>query len=314
MKAAYSQKDKNNDINITANGDFFIGMYSITEKQAGTLTVKNLSAHEDIVESADVIKNDTLLIHFIPKQDSLDHTFSIYSKELTKVNDSIFVVPRMDSGTHEVELMVSDTIGFEVYQAKKDLIFNVPKSYIVTPIIVEVSSDLKPFVDVELSYTDKEGFERKHLIKEEEWIKPDSVIIYKYENAEGRTAWSGKVPEGCKILGEEKYASYPYFIMDARFLDIKTNITTTFSARYIPKSNITSDRDKYVFSHGIDRMSAKISIPETIVIDNYTSLSFDMSDKTITKENITPYLYELSQTPDVKKFNISTMGEITAEE
>lgn len=86
--------------------------------------------------------------------------------------------------------------------------------------VVYVSSDLKIFVDVELSYTNKDGKELKHLINEEEWIQPDSVTFYKYKNEDYDIDYSIDKPEGYEVL-EDNLDSITYFLINI----MKTNIT-----------------------------------------------------------------------------------------
>ena len=321
-----SYKDSNYDLSAGKVATFDVERgIEVKDYSSGTFEVMSLSAYETIEQSAEVIDGDTLLIRFTPKQDYHNYSFSVSCKDLKKVNDSIFVVPRMNSGIHEVEFVASDTIGKDIYQATKTLTLNVPKSYVIIPMKVNVSADLKPFVDVELSYTDKDGNERKYLIKEEEWIKPDIKSFYEYKTEEGEIEYGFSVPEGCEIINAEAYAPDCYYVLNTRFLDLENDVTTTFSARYIPKPDIEIDKGNYTFSHSIDRMSANISIPGRIVIDNYMSISISIDiiigesnpeepNPEETKINVMSYLEELSNNPDIKKFNISTTGSITSVE
>lgn len=322
----------------------------VKDTSAGTFIVKNLSTQATIGQSAEVINRDTILIVFKPNQKYINSTFTIICNGLEKVNDSIYVLPKiyLDSGVTtdgntitvhkpkdlpdviEVNILASDTITTTsdsesnyVIKAESSFNLNVAKSYIIIPLKVSTSPDLKSLVDVELSYTDKYGNEQKYLIKEEEWVKPDSVTLFKYETEEGETNYGYVVPDGCKIIEEERLSSDCYYVLNTRFLDLENDVTTIFSARYIPKPNIEIDKENYDFSHSIDRMSAKVSIPGTIFIDNYISFNIslnikigvgtdDISTPEETKEKVRSYLEELSNTPDIKKFNISKTGLITS--
>lgn len=282
-----------------------------TSLSDGSFEVTNLSAHEPVGSSAVVIYHDTLLIKFNSKQDYENPSFTISCRELEKVNDSIFVVPSLKTGENKITLEAADTVNnYIIYKAEQIITFKIPESYMIIPLSVRVSADLKPFIDVELSYTDKEGKEKKYLIKEEEWIKPDSALFYKYETEDGLIGYASQVPEGAKILEEEKLASDPRFTLDTRFVDLKNDVTTTFSARYIPKQNVELEREEYRFTHYIDRKSAQISIPGKIVIDAYTSINIDLTDHTVRKEDVASYLEELSAKPDIKKFKLLTSGSI----
>lgn len=280
----------------------------------GTFEITNLSAYEPVGNTAVVICHDTLLIKFYPKQDYENSTFTISCPELEKVNDSIFVVPNLKTGENQITLEAADTIdniNINIINKSEQVItLTIPESYMIIPLLVSVSADLKPFIDVELSYTNIEGKEQKYLIKEEEWIKPDSVTLYKYETADGKISYAYTVPEGAKILEEERHAPNPHFSLDTRFLDLKNDVTTTFTARYIPKHDIELSREKYSFTHNIDRKSARVSIPGKIVIDAYTAINIDLTDHTVLKENVAAYLEELASKPDVKKFKLSTSGDI----
>lgn len=285
--------------------------YEVKDTSAGTFLVKNISSHESFTSVADVVPEDTLLIQFTPKQDYRNYSFAIFCNDLEQLNDSIYVVPRLGAGTHNIELSAADTIGNLIYSATKELRITIPESYIIIPMIVSVSADLQPLVNVELSYTDKNGDECKYLIGEEEWIKPDSASFYKYKSEDGHIHYSGRVPEGCEILEEERYAPNRYFILNTRFLNLTYDVTTTFTARYVPKANIELDRDSYEFTHGIDRQSARVSIPKVIVIDSYSSFNIDLTNHTVQKDNVMSYLEELSKNPDTQQFNLSTKGNIT---
>lgn len=324
----------------------------VKDTSAGTFIVKNLSTQATIGQSAEIINRDTILIAFKPNQEYINSTFTIICNGLERVNDSIYVLPKdyLNSGVTtdgntitahnpkdlpdviEVNILASDTItttsdseSYYIIKAESSFKLNVAKSYVIIPLKVNLSPDLKSFVDVELSYTDKDGNEQKYLIKEEEWVKPDSVTLFEYETEEGETNFGYVVPDGCKIIEEERFARDCYYVLNTRFLNLENDVTTTFSARYIPKPDIEIDRENYTFKHGIDRMSASISIPGTIVIDNYISFNIsidihigmgtdDISTPEETKEKVRSYLEELSNTPDIKKFNISKTGLITSVE
>ncbi len=322
----------------------------VKDTSAGTFIVKNLSTQEIIGQSAEVINKDTILIVFKPNQSYLNSTFTIICNGLEKVNDSIYVLPKdyLDSGVTidgntitvskpkdlpndiEVNVLASDTIKATpdsesdyIIKAESSFKLNVAKSYVIIPLKVKISPDLKSFVDVELSYTDKDGNEQKYLIQEDEWVKPDSVTLYTYETEEGETSYGYVVPDGCKIIEEERFARDCYYVLNTRFLNLENDVTTTFSASYIPKPDMEIDKENYTFKHGIDRMSASISIPGTIVIDNYISFNIsvdihigmgtdDISTPEETKEKVKSYLEELSNHPDTKTFSISKTGIITS--
>lgn len=293
--------------------------YHITQKgkridldaSAGSFEVKNLSAHESAEQVADVVPTDTFVIKFSPKQDYENFEFAISCSELKKINDSIFVVPNLETGNNDITLEAVATAGNYIYKATHTMTLKVPESYIIIPMNVVLSADLEPLVDVEMSYTDIHGNERRYLIKDEDWVRPDSASFYEYIDEEGRTVYSGRVPDGCTIVREEKYAPNHSFSLDARFLNITSDVTTTFTARYSPKQSVELNREDYYFTHGIDRKSARVNIPGKIVIDSYSSFNIDMTDHTVMRENVAAYLEELSNKPDVKKFKLSTSGDIS---
>lgn len=324
----------------------------VKDTSAGTFIVKNLSTQEIIGQSAEVINRDTILIVFKPNQSYLNSTFTIICNGLEKVNDSIYVLPKdyLDSGVTvdgntitvskpkdlpddiEVNVLASDTIKATsdsesdyIIKAESSFKLNVAKSYVIIPLKVKISPDLKSFVDVELSYTDKDGNEQKYLIKEDEWVKPDIETFYEYKTENGETAYGFSVPEGCEIIHEEPYVPDCYYVLNTRFLNLENDVTTTFSARYILKPDIEVAKENYTFKHSIDRMPANISIPGTILIDNYISFSISIdihigvgtdgvSTPEETKEKVISYLEELSSHPDTKKFRISKTGTITSVE
>ena len=286
--------------------------FIVKDNEAGIFVVENMSSREILGQTTtDVIRDDTLLVLFQPKQDYRGRLFPISCKDLEKINDSIFVVPGLNSGSHTIEFSVSDTIGHSIYRAQRTFSVNVPKSYVSIPITVNLSADLLQFVDVELAYTDKGGLEHNYSIKEDEWIRPDSVVYYIYKKEDGHIASSGTVLDGCEVISEEKVAPNPHFEWDARFFDINEDITTSFIARYSPKSNLVLDRESYFFTHAVDRESARVSIPGRIVIDIYNAITIDLTDKSVIKDNVEDYLEELAQNPDVKKFRITTEGRIS---
>lgn len=283
---------------------------TLKDSAAGTFEITNLSSRETIDQVADVIKDDTLLIRFIPKIDYRSYIFSISCNDLDKVNDSIFIVPRMTAGTHNVQLMATDTIDTNIFQAERLVTLNVPNSYFVIPLDVQLSSDLQSLVNVEISYTDKEGIERKHLIKEDEWLRPDSFFVYKYQLDGNVAIWSTNIIDGYEPVEVKKCASNPSFTLDTRFLNLQNEIITTFTARYIPKTDLQLERNSYEFAHRIDRKSARISIPGQVNIDVYYPINIDLSNHTVTKDNVSTYLEQLSNHPDVKRFKILTNGQI----
>lgn len=288
---------------------------NVVDSYSGVFTITNLSTHELIGDSANVINNDTLVIHFTPKQEYANPNYKfeiICGQALEQIDDSTFTVPKSFSGSKSLVVSASATVDEKIYNALRIITLNVPQSYISIPMVVSVSADLKEFVDVELSYTDKNGNEQRHLVKEEEWVKPDSTTLFVYKKENGTITFGEVLPQGATLIEEERYKPNCLFIMDARFYDLGKDITTTFCARYTLKSGIDINRENYELTHNIDRRSANIRIPSQIVIDYYIPITIDLSNHVINKGSIPSYLDALSKTPDIKRFKISTSGQISS--
>ena len=280
----------------------------------GTFYVQILATGEEITNTAEVIKGDSLLVVYKPKSENQNKSFLISCDGMEQKRDGVFVLKKEANGTFPVVFKAECSGETEIYRATKTLNLTIPSSYFLIPMIVSVSNDLLSFVDVDLCYTDKEGAEHQYRITEKDWFKYDSYTWYTYKDENGNVVESTNVPEGCEIISEETIDDTDsHFTLQTRFLNLQENVTTTFTAHYTPKADLVLNKDNYKFMHNIDRKSATISISGVTVVDMYLPINIDLTNHTVLKENVATYVENLSQTPDVKKFRISTDGHISSD-
>ena len=284
---------------------------AIKNKDAGTFIIKNLSTQKAIAEYSEVINRDTILIAFRPNQKYFNSHFSIKCEGLDRINDSLFILPKdfFDNGVtikgdtiivskpkdipNSIAVKVSATGSVsarsdkgsdDFIQADSTFTLIIAKSYALIPLQVGLSSDLLSLVDVEVSYTDLNGMSQKHRVKDHEWVK-----TYKSNDT---------------FL----------FSLNARFLNIKgKEMVTTFTANYLPKEKIELDKDTYNLLHDLSMGEPTVFIPGLTVINinHSTNWGLEIDDcPEYASEDVTAYLEELSNNPDVKRFKLSTSGNI----
>lgn len=252
-----------------------------SDSQAGKFSVSNLSYQEEGEKlSLTALTGDTLKISFSPKQEYANMKFSLNCEGLEQINDSLYKVIETEDGDHTYKLFAEyenkTGVTSAYYTATSELKISIPKTYIIIPYKMTMSSDLKELVTPEITYTDSEGKSHIFSVSEDKLLKNqiEDVINYSY-------------------------------IYKVRYY--KTGITSTFTVKYVPKQNVAYERDRYYLSHSLDRMRAGIHIPNQTNIDIYNSFDINIKiggDNGIAKEDIAATLAELSNTPDVIKLNI----------
>lgn len=275
----------------------------VKDTSVGTFIVKNLSTQATIKQNEEVINRDTFLIAFKPNKDYSEKKFTIECNGLRKFNDSIFILPdeyfgsKIEDGkiivprepTPTIDVKISARIGeddkdYDFLRADTSFVLNVATSYAIIPLCVDLTSDLKSLVDVEVGYTDVDGKELRYRVNDEEWV---------YTN------------------GSFEHAT---FSLNTRLLNIKDkNVSTTFSVFYTPKKDIKYDKETYWLAHAIGRGNASVFIPSMInipPINNSSDWHGLLVAFRYVSADVAAYLDELSKKPYERKFNISN-GKVT---
>lgn len=276
----------------------------------GTFNVTNLSYNESTENlSLTALNGDTLKVVFTQKTEYKDKFFSIScdNTKLAKLNDTLYVVKEMQSGDNKINL--SAISADSLVSATAELTVNIPKAYVIIPYKVGVSNDLLGFVDAEVTYTDTQGKEHTYVVPDSQWVKSDSVRCQLWEDTNGGLHFVevgvNQPKDGWTLVEEEMELPIPYYIFNVRYY--KTGISSIVTIRYIPKKDVSIDRDSYDFYHKLMRGKAEVQVPNVIYIDN--SISFDLTinigdDGGIKKDKVKDYIDELAKTPDVIKLRI----------
>lgn len=271
------------------------------DAEVGEIVVTNLSAQEEITSNTTTMLNgDTLKVMFLPKNEFIGKRFTMSSSQLKKLNDSLFVANNHKAGLTVVSL-VAELEEDASIKVQKDIEVNVPSSYAIVPFVLQASQDLLQFTTAEVTYTDAAGEKHIFTIDNKDWHRPDSTSIFHYDTDTPQDGWT--------LIEERKLAPNADFTFRVRYYQL--GIDASVSVRYVAKANVTLSADSYYFYHDLDRYSAEIVVPNTIVRDIYNSTRFDLTNHDVAKADVPAYLETLKSEPDVFNLNISAKGDIT---
>lgn len=292
----------------------------IKHDDAGVFAIINLNTGEAIDGStANMLIDDTLKVEFTPKSEYQKKSFSVTcsSSSIKTLKDNLFLVSGVinDKVKFLAYSKEEDDKTITEYSAEKELTINIPSSYAIIPFHLEVSPDLLQLVTAEVNYKNGDGAQGSFVINDEDWIHQDSTTVRLYVDDDGYEYYIGgsQTPEeGWKLLEQRKVVSNSIYDFSMRCYHL--GVDNEVTVNYIPKSQYTLDKDTYTLVHELDRRSAKIVIPNVVVIDNYSGFSFSINIglwNGVNKKDVQSYLDNLRNTPDVFRFNISDGGNIT---
>ena len=282
----------------------------VTETQAGTFTLKNLTyngLHDG--SSITALPGDTIMIAFTPKQGYESIPFEIECKGLDKTDSNLYRVPdKATNGDIIVELTAefkdeTKTTIFS-YSAQMTFIVKIPEAYVVIPYTITMSPDLQELVIPEVSYTDTYGTAHTFTVSDNDIVKPDSVLLEIYADADGNKhlvdVTKNEPQEGWEKVGERKVATPTSFTFNVRYyqVGVKSNVTVN----YIPKQHSTLTRDRYYLSHQLTRGSATVRVPNLIYIDHIMNMNIAINiggDSGISRDEVDAAISELAKQPDV---------------
>lgn len=254
----------------------------IIDNNAGTFEVSNIAnlllVNKQQRRELEAINGDTLKVIFTPKSDYKNLKFELSCNQLTKYNDSLYIVNASDSGKQQFKLTAkyaneTDTT-ITTYSAEKDIDITVYSESVTIPYIVTVSEDLLKFVTPEVTYENSDGERITFPITDTEWEKPQNT--------------------------DNKLYSYCFNI---RYT--KIGIISTVTVKYLKKTEAKNDKEYYFFRHRLDRKSASVNIPGLIYNDIYVPIyiSIDLTAG-IHKSFVNSYISELAANPDVFKIEV----------
>lgn len=286
---------------------------STTVTIKGTFTITNKCTGEEIVTTTDMFDQDTLCIEFEPEEKYKAQQFTISCEELSSLGNGFFVLKNRTSSP--TSLLISAICKSEAtqYIANKAIDVNVSHTYAVVPFWLLASQDLLLLSTAQVTYTDADGREHSFDIKDEDWERPDSIILYTFQDSEGFEHYEENKAEGLEkgwtLKEEEKLGPNATYSFDVRYyhLDIDASVTV----RYKRKDGVSATADSYYLYHTIDRNSAKITIPGITVIDQYNHINLDLTDHDVSKSALDKYFNNLNSSTDTFKLNISNGGTIT---
>ena len=297
----------------------------IVDSEAGTFVLRNLATGAELSATGDIVfDDDSLQVEFVPKEEyramAFEVTCSVDGKRV-EVKDGK-VVLSTGSGTHELKCSAvarvaaaEDRAKVFVWSGAATYELERPASYANVPLNVYVSNDLLQFVTAELSYTDSYGMTHTHTIADDEWLREDSVTLYKFKDGDGVSHY--RLSDDKSLDGEEdmtltevrKYLPNFSYRLNARFyaLDATSEVTLSYKLR----PGVVPDRATYEFDHRLRMGNYRVVAPGVLVVDG--SSSYDMTvniggDRGIKTEDVKAYLDNLVATPDVLKLQIGKGG------
>lgn len=295
----------------------------IKDDEAGTFKVTNLSTGNDIAISNSVhivigktiamcYGDDTLKLKFEPKDIYRDCKFDVQCEELTKLNDSLFVVPegkKVDKVSN-LQLDMTATCSQVVNNVKMALsakqattVSYKPAFYFGVNCRFAVSPDLLLYVTPELTYVDKDGNQVTKVLTDAEMEAQTSKIAV-YEDQEGNKheIYEGimQPQEGWTKVDEYDMVLSKHYYFESALLKRGTYQLAT--VKYYRKENVELSADHCDFNRSINWGAP-----------GYMNVSISITQEN-TKNDLSKaqkYLDEILSKPDVLTLAISKEGDIS---
>lgn len=277
----------------------------LEDSEAGTFIITNISANEEVKGSSyQCFAGDTLKVEFHPNEQYSSFKFNVTASLLTKLSDSLFLVPDLETSNGGVSSIAknvdfkatNDTNGNKLSAKMRIPFFTyVPEADIAYSL--SISPELLPFIDVTLDYTTDNGTKTKSL-SNSDWTQ-DTVYAYVFKNEKGGEMHSSNKEEKEGYTLTDSIAFYyTHFYLNMHYAKLDTDHTVT--AHYTPKTGVEPTKESYYFRHSL------FWGPATICGASVNNVSISIGGRTdIKKEEVVSYLEELSATPDIVKLHLS---------
>lgn len=271
------------DLSASKSFKFNVGRKEITDMNAGTFLISNLSTGEVVSEQYySCFAGDTLKVLFQPKPQFASVPFKIEAGYFDKLNDSLFVVRDLKT-LREGGVSVGKDVDFQtVYNqndstlgAKRNLIMITWVEYADITYTLNVSPDLLNFISASISYSDDTAFEKTINLKEEDWTMEHVEI-----DGESLDMACFRLPMHYDKLDKDYY----------------------FKVMYAKKDGVILSKDVYEFWYGLSLGPATIAGEPSVNIS--IGISVGGNGNEVKSEEVSDYLEKLINNPDIVKIHL----------
>lgn len=293
---------------ITNAGTF--ELYNLSTLDGQNLITKGINISIGLGPTYDLYGGDTIKIRFTPKREYRQHTFDIVCKGLDKINDSIYVVPRIIQEDNHLLVTMSascqirkSTTIYNISASNSKTLSYMPDFVFDVRFELEMSDDLLKFARPKLTYTDASGNEITLILNETDFTK-ETIHAALYKDSEGwsHVIYDDKQPDPEWTLVEERDVFMTYYPFASKFTKRDTELKV--HVKYLPIENISLTQDRYQFEHDLRWYAdgyVNVYIPISITIDG------SETDKV---NRAQAYLNSLFASSDSLKLKIDNTGTI----
>ena len=297
---------------------------TLDDSESGTFTVENLSSGEmltlkdDVVTAtnpiADCYAGDTLKIVFTRKDVYKDKTFTVDCPQLTKIGDSLYIVPNYTNDVTEHVSTLSMSLQAKYLKSTSDSIYKLTAQndcyityrsyfYFELKYVLTMSDDLLRYVKPEVTFTDLDGQVQKKVLTANDFSdKSNHILVYK--DAEGNIHEiqnNERQPQDDWTFVRDYYiALSPVFEALTGF--IKRDMDLTATVRYLPAEGEELTEDHCNFERALTWSATGYNA------DGIYEAIGNVGSEKLTKAR--EYLQRLYATTDVIRLGINKRGEI----